>query len=125
MEILFTITISAVKISVLLFYTSIFPTTLFRRQAQALGGLCMLWALANLLLTILQCKPVKAFWELELVAKGDGSCIPFGRVLLGYELTNMVIDIAILALPINVIRGLQMRTSRKVAVSCVFLLGGL
>lgn len=85
----------------------------------------MVWALACLLLIILQCRPVKAFWDFELVAKGEGSCIPFGRFLLGYELANMVIDIAIVALPINIIRGLQMRTSRKVAISCVILLGAL
>lgn len=84
----------------------------------------MAWCLATLLILIFQCHPIKAIWDVTLVPAGRGSCLPIGKFYLGYELSNMALDVAILCLPMRVIRGLQMDLGRKVAISCVFLLGG-
>lgn len=49
----------------------------------------------------------------------------FQNVVLGYETSNILIDIMILCIPISVVRSLKLSTRKKFAVGVVFLLGGL
>ncbi|KAL8983102.1 MAG: hypothetical protein Q9205_002565 [Flavoplaca limonia] len=52
-------------------------------------------------------------------------CFPFARFVFTYELTNALIDVAILALPMYMVRKLQMRTRQKIQVMSIFAMGGL
>ena len=73
--------------------------------------------------TIFQCHPVKAAWDPLRTTKKE--CILFGSFTLAYEVSNVVIDLAILLLPLCMIRLLHLSTKKKWALSLVFLLGGL
>lgn len=72
---------------------------------------------------IFQCKPIQAVYNLApfSIAK----CKPYGAFGFRFVFSNMTLDVLILALPIFVIRTLQLQTRRKVLVASVFLLGGL
>ena len=85
----------------------------------------MLWFIAFLFVTIFQCTPVEALWDQELIKTGQGSCLAFTHWLVPYEVTNIVLDIAILSLPIWMVRNLQTNATRKIALVLVFCLGGL
>ena len=122
---LFVATITAVKLSILLLYRTIFVTPNFRRITSVVGILCLLWFIAMLLATIFQCHPIKAAWNQLSVIEGSGHCLKSGRYIFGYELTNVFIDVCILCLPIYMIRRLQLPLRRKITVSSIFLLGGL
>lgn len=124
-EIIFVFTITAVKLSILGFYRTIFSIPAFRRTTLVLAILCILWFICVLFITIFQCRPIAALWDLSLVAEGRAQCIPSGGLIFGYELSNVIIDISILCLPLCMIRRLQLPTRRKIGVSSIFLLGGL
>ncbi|CAI6334340.1 unnamed protein product [Periconia digitata] len=60
---------------------------------------------------------------LEIVGRSQ-HCHNGARTLLAYELTNLVVDIFILCLPIGMIRKSGLPYDRQCAVSLIFLLGG-
>lgn len=61
------------------------------------------------------------FWDPTV----PGHCYNFNSFFLAMELMNLFLDVAILALPIKMILGLQLPTRKKVVIGCIFLLGGL
>lgn len=124
-EIVFGTTITAVKISILCFYRSIFATPSFRRKTLILGIICVLWFIITLFIIIFQCSPISGAWDSVFQIKNKTKCIPIPGFIFGYELSNVLLDICILCLPIYMIRRLQLPTRRKISVGSIFLLGGL
>lgn len=124
-EIIFSTTITAVKISILCFYRSIFATPSFRRATLVLGIICMLWFIIIVFIGIFQCRPISGAWDYVFQVEDKSRCIPIAGFIFGYELSNVLLDICILCLPIYMIRRLQLPTRRKISVGSIFLLGGL
>ena len=52
-------------------------------------------------------------------------CLDAKRLLLGYELTNLFIDVVILCIPVMVIGRLQLSSAKKIGSLVAFLLGFL
>ncbi|KAI4289857.1 MAG: hypothetical protein L6R35_000877 [Caloplaca aegaea] len=71
-----------------------------------------------------QCRPLAGAWKLELVFSGGATCIVYGDFIVGYEISNMLLDIIILCLPIWQIKRLQLPTAKKLVIGGVFILGG-
>ncbi|MCJ1427400.1 hypothetical protein MMC29_005303, partial [Sticta canariensis] len=61
--------------------------------------------------TIFQCKPIEAAYNITLVS--IAKCMPYGALVFGFELSNLILDVFILALPVFVIQALQLETRRK------------
>ncbi|KAM0794379.1 hypothetical protein BDR22DRAFT_895231 [Usnea florida] len=123
-EIIFVFNITAVKMSILWFYCHIFTVPAFLKRTYALGTLCVLWAIVAVFLLIFQCTPVSAAWNLELeTTPGAATCLP-SSLDFGLEISNVILDVLILALPVHMIRNLQMKFSKKIGIIGVFLLGG-
>lgn len=123
-QLVFAFTITSVKISLLSFYQRIFSVRVFRRWVLFVGALCLVWLVVCLFLIIFQCSPVPAAWRVMMRLSG-ARCIPATRIVFGAELANVLLDILILALPIYMVRRLQLPRRRKVVVGGIFLLGGL
>jgi len=119
-EILFVYVISAVKLSVLYFYRNIFATKSFLQLSNVFVALCLSWLLVMTFLLVFQCHPIHDLWNYP---DGLAHCMPTGRLLLGFELSNLLLDVCILCLPIYMVRRLQLSTKKKVMVSALFLLG--
>ncbi len=123
--IIFVVTITVVKISVLCFYRTIFAVPKFRKLTWVVGVVCIIWLLVALPIIIFQCNPVQAAWRLELYASGVAKCKSMPPALFGLEIANVVVDIVILCLPIYMIQRLQMTAAKKRSVVAIFLVGGL
>ena len=120
--------LSLIKLSILSFHTHRFTVKRFRQCAWALGRVCVVWYFIMLFIIIFQCSPVDAAWRYELqMAPGASTCLQIGRVIFGLEISNVIIDVSFLVLPILifVVQRLQKKTSRKISISSIFLLGGL
>ena len=113
--------ITAIKISVLLFYKRVFSTPQFRKWIIGIGVLVVAWLLANNLLFAFQCTPVRKAWELEL----PGHCVNSLTAVRAVQAFNAILDAVVLALPVSAVLHLQLPTAKKVGVMAVFLLGGL
>lgn len=122
-NIFFPPSITAMKFSILSLYRSIFFTPKFRRLSMILDTLCLVWFIATTFALIFSCTPVQATWHLEL--RGTANCEPYSSQVFWPELTDVMLDVAIVSFPVHMIRRLNMPFQKKVLVSCVFVMGGL
>ncbi|KAI3339452.1 hypothetical protein F4824DRAFT_455467 [Ustulina deusta] len=122
-ELIFGFGITAIKLSILWFYHSLFSVdrTLLR-VIQVTAAVCIAWFIVATLVIALQCTPVQAFWERFDVPP---YCLEYPRVLLGYEIANLLIDVAILCIPTGTVIRLQLPWLKKVPIIGTFLLGVL
>ncbi len=71
---------------------------------------------------IFTCTPIQKLWDLTVVG---GHCIDIPKYFIGVAVPNIFTDIALLAIPLPYIYGLNVKTFQKIAVMLVFILGGL
>ncbi|BCS28726.1 uncharacterized protein APUU_70296S [Aspergillus puulaauensis] len=116
----YSITIMLTKISVLLFYHRIFPVKWLTVVSYFVGALVISYNLAVIFVAAFQCIPLSSLWTGK-----PGQCINVTPPFLALAIVNVVTDFAILALPIQPVLGLKMRTRRKIQVLSIFLLGGI
>lgn len=119
--ILYGTSVSFVKFSVLAFYDRIFPRNNFKKWLYTLGVLSVIWWILITLVSIFECNPIAKSWNAEL----EGTCIPYLDLFIGIQMANILLDIAILVLPISAVMKLQMGRSNKISVAGTFALGGL
>ncbi|KAI0470062.1 hypothetical protein GGR56DRAFT_678799 [Xylariaceae sp. FL0804] len=81
------------------------------------------WFLAIIILVFAQCRPLKAYWLLELQALPTTHCIDTVLAFLCNSIVNSVIDFLTLTLPIKEVLKLQTTRRRKLSLCFVFLLG--
>ena len=120
-EILYTLSLVAIKISILQLYRSIFPGRGFTITTSVVGAGVIAWGIAVILVSIFQCNPVRGEWDLTVPA----TCISVEHFYIGNAVPNIAMDAIILALPIPNVWALQMSLRQKYVVSGLFLLGGL
>ena len=111
-----------VKISILLLYHRIFPSTGFRKAFLVIGGINVALWISHMVSVVFACVPVAYYWNKKLP---NGHCINLNTFAYGITGANFVTDILIWLLPIPWLWSLQMKLPRKLAVIGIFLLGGM
>lgn len=112
-----------VKISILLLYRRVFDTRNFKIATAVLSGVCLSWGVVAIVCLIFQCHPVSGMWT--PADTFTDKCFNLKAYYSGVSGTNMALDIIILSMPIYMVWGLSLPTSQKIALSGIFLLGGL
>ncbi|KAI2783775.1 hypothetical protein F4815DRAFT_457872 [Daldinia loculata] len=115
--------ITTVKLSILWFYYSIFSVNkTCRRATLTTAVLCIIWFIIAISIIIFQCDPIDAFWtQLD----SELFCLNSTGFLLGYETTNLLLDVVILCIPFSMLGKLQLSTPRRISLLVIFILGGL
>jgi hypothetical protein len=83
------------------------------------------WWIAVMVTAGVQCRPYQHFWMQYIDPTAKGTCIDLYPFFLGNAAASVVTDFLILLVPIPMVWQLQMPTGQKLAVSSIFLLGGL
>ncbi|KPM41396.1 hypothetical protein AK830_g5185 [Neonectria ditissima] len=109
------------KISILSFYWRMFRVTNIKIAIRVLTGCSVIWILARTFLTTFHCIPVQAFWDYTI--KNKKCAIKSSNFFFGTVLTHVIIDIAILVLPIVQIQKLQLPKMQKVGIILMFMFG--
>ncbi|CAI6092644.1 unnamed protein product [Clonostachys chloroleuca] len=118
---LFTSTITIVKLSIISFYWTIFAVNNTQRYLiMGATGLVISWWIAFFFVIVFLCTPISAMWEKVFE---PGYCLSTPHVLLGYELSNLFIDVIMLCIPTLVVSKLQLSSSRKWSLIAMFLMG--
>lgn len=114
--------ITPAKISLLLFYVRIFCIRRFQILVYLVGSLVLAIGITVFFQTIFQCSPIPYGWDRSV---GPGTCIDqitFYRYISPF---NVLTGILILILPLPLVWKLQAPRAQKVALTAVFVLGGL
>ncbi|KAF1849095.1 uncharacterized protein K460DRAFT_304888 [Cucurbitaria berberidis CBS 394.84] len=111
------------QLSILAFYLRVVTSAKLKLVTYTLMGLVTCFGLGNTFAMMLQCKPIHLFWD---GWKGTmaGKCTVdvrlFGFVRGGIEI---VLDLAILSLPLPVLARLQMSWKKKFQIMSMFCVG--
>ncbi|MCJ1382559.1 hypothetical protein MMC17_005672 [Xylographa soralifera] len=112
--------IAMTNISILCLYRRIFTTPYFRKLSLGLIFTNVIWVIPATIVEIFICTPVRSFWDFSV----QGSCIFFSTFWIVICTVELVLDVAILILPIGEISHLQLSLRKKLLLSLIFLLGG-
>ena len=113
--------ITCAKISLLVLFRRIFETRAFKVKSLIVGGICLAWFVAAVIVNIFQCRPFDAAFNPKPTAR----CINVKAFYIAFVASNLVIDVILLCLPIHMVWQLQLAVRQKVALSAIFGLGGL
>lgn len=80
------------------------------------------WGITGLGLAIFYCNPISDFWS---PTASTQSCIDANKFYIGNAIPNILMDVAILIVPMRKVWGLHVSTSSKIGISGMFLLGSL
>ena len=110
-----------VKLSILHFYLTIFGLVdIFRYATYTIMFLVIAFGTGLFLEAFLTCRPFAKLWDPFL----QGTCVSFKPGFLADGIINIVIDLAIVLLPMRMVWRLQhVSKQRKVAFTAVFALG--
>ena len=84
-------------------------------------GYVILYASASIIATIVQCTPLERIWHHAV----PGTCINLTAFWYTNAAANIIGDFVILALPMPVVRSLQLPQRQRLGLMMVFALGGL
>ncbi len=120
-EIFYNAAITTIKLSILLLYRRLFPLPHLNRLLWIVGGFVISCWLSITLLTIFQCRPIRAAWDVSL----KGHCLRLNVAYIVLGTCNTITDMIALCLPMPLIWRLHTDKSRKVQLIGVFSLGAL
>lgn len=113
------------KLSVLAYYWRIFPTKTMKKYIWILTVVCALWFIGVLIGNLVECQPISFFWN-KLSAPGTGICHFRVEVyLIIVAAPNIVIDTLTIILPVYEVWHLHLERWKRIAVSAIFVIGGM
>ncbi|KAL6703682.1 hypothetical protein ACN47E_009456 [Coniothyrium glycines] len=118
--ILYNMALSLTKTSILLQYLRVFTTKWFKITCWSVMGFVVGFTFWTVLGSVFFCIPVRAFWTKEPGAK----CISQFASFFTNAGVNILQDILIIALPMPVIRGLNLSRRQRGALIGIFAVGG-
>ncbi|KAL4864475.1 hypothetical protein BDV12DRAFT_201085 [Aspergillus spectabilis] len=114
--------VTPAKLSILLFYLRIFDTFNFRILTYIVGFLVLGHGIGVFFAAIFQCSPVQYAWDKTIAG---GSCFDQQAFYRYVSPPNILTDLLILIMPLPFVWKLHTRLTQKLALTGVFLLGGL
>ncbi|KAL7796479.1 hypothetical protein V8C37DRAFT_346297 [Trichoderma ceciliae] len=116
---IYTTCISTVKLSVLFFYLRVFPNRQMRIATQIVIGIVGVWAVANILMFFLICRPFEANYN----PAAGGTCGNQVTAFIAVGAYNIISDFVVLTLPLRTIWTLNTKKQMKISLSAIFLAG--
>lgn len=83
-------------------------------------GLTATYVVFLILITLTLCRPLAAFWDKTIF---NSSCGNQQLVFLVAGVWNLVLDVVTVILPMPMLWGLQMKTSKKLGLTALFGMG--
>ncbi|RDW68106.1 hypothetical protein BP6252_09502 [Coleophoma cylindrospora] len=121
-EPLYFIILMFTKISILLFYLRIFPSQTFKKVGYSLLAFNIVWGIIVVVITIFQCWPIHYFWE-KWTATTQGHCNNANAQAWAGAVINIILDLAILILPIPPLINSALPIKKKIHVGLMFGVG--
>lgn len=112
------------KISILFFYLKVFPKRSFRICAWVLIGLNLAYFLAYDFLLIFQCQPIDGAWK-AWDGEFEAKCISINVLGWSAAVINIVLDLAVIILPLPELFRLSMSLKKRAQIVAMFAVGFL
>ncbi|KAL2157935.1 hypothetical protein VTH06DRAFT_4990 [Thermothelomyces fergusii] len=119
-QILWALSLSLSKISILILYTKIFSVPAFIWAARITTVVIVMWALTTSIMGLTICQPFAFNWDPTIPG---GHC---GNQVLSYKITgvlNLLTDLVVLLLPMPYLYGLNLALYKKLVLMVTFAVG--
>lgn len=113
---------TSVKYSILSLYTVLFPKKTFCYTCYGTMAAATAYFISVLLETFVLCTPVQYSWDKGIPG---GECKGENTAYLIAGITNLVIDLFIVVLPMPMLFGLQMSLPKRFSIAGMFSLGAM
>lgn len=123
-QVLGTIGLWVIKLSVLLFFRRIFQVRIFRLINDIFIGLTIAWGISFTFAVAFQCSPPHKFWTV-FESEYPLHCVDVKALYLSVAASDLILDVMIFLLPLPHLATLKMPWRRKIAVGGIFLLGSM
>ncbi|RMY70375.1 hypothetical protein D0863_05817 [Hortaea werneckii] len=113
------------KISILLLYLRIFPSTVstwFRVTIWIVVGLCSAYCLAMWFSILFECDPIGYNWT-RWDGEHEGKCINARALIYSSSSINIVLDLMVFFLPFPKLMKLEVSGRKKIGICLTFVLG--
>ena len=109
-----------VKVSALGLFITIFPNKRFHQVAYLVMGITMSYGISFAVTCLAACRPFAFNWAKTIK---DGSCIDTNTFYVAQTVIGLILDVMVVALPMPMLWGLQMRVQKKIVLTCLFGMG--
>lgn len=116
-----------IKLSLLFFYLHIFSSHSGTRVRWIIWATILfniLFNIAFIILNIFQCSPISFYWT-EWDGKHKGKCINISASAWAYAAIQIAISFWLMAIPLWLVRSLNLTWRKKLGVSLMFIVGAL
>ena len=121
-QVLFSFSVTLVKMSILCFYRRIFCSTKTFIAINATGCFLIAWFLAQFISVMLSCRPIEYFWDKTIP---DGKCINENIVSYAITAASLLADLIIFGIPIPSLLGLKRSIAQRAGLISLFLTAAL
>lgn len=118
---LYNLSLTLTKISILVQYYRVFATPRFRICCYVMIGVVVSYGILTFFGSIFICTPVPFFWDKTIPG---GKCLNELVVWYLNATVNIITDLAIITMPMPVLRRLKIETSQRKGLMFIFTLGG-
>jgi hypothetical protein len=118
-QVMYTTSLTLVKVSIIAAYLRIFPTTTIRRVMYVLAACIVAVWIVNIFATIFQCSPIDGAWNFDVQPK----CISVMKVYYFSTAFSILTDILLCVLPLPLFWKLKLPVREKWIVTVLFGLG--
>lgn len=128
MQILYIVLMAQIKVTLCLFYLSIFSGTRIRYLLWGTVAFHVAFTMAFVIGIIFQCTPIRYQWDKYDFTNGPlrgGHCININAAGWANGAISVASDIWLLAIPLSQIRQLKLHWKKKVGVALMFLTGAM
>lgn len=119
------ITVTIVRLSILLTLRRIFDVAPFKMITTIVGTASIAWGISIFFANIFQCTPFMDAFDPDIVMSSSKKCINLQAMFYGTLATAFTLDLIILILPLHVIWRLRLPTRQKFELTVILSLGGL
>jgi hypothetical protein len=123
-EFLYIFVLTLTKLAVLAFYLRVFPQKGFRTLGYAVMGFVVAYFVTFMFVLAFQCTPTSFVW-LQWREPGQGRCINVNAGSWALAAITILLDLAILSMPVPVVLRLQISRQQKLQVLSMFGVGSL
>ncbi|KAF2237619.1 hypothetical protein EV356DRAFT_510579 [Viridothelium virens] len=118
------VTLMTLKLAVLFFYRRIFQGRAFNIASWTLIGVAVAWAVTFFVAILAACR-THLYTNFESLGALKMKCVDTFVVLICLAVFDVIVDLAILIMPIPLVLALKMPMRRKVAVILTLMVGAL
>ncbi|KAI3399602.1 hypothetical protein diail_6241 [Diaporthe ilicicola] len=122
MEVQYFVDLAVLKLSLLLFYLRIFPSTTIKRLLWGTVVFVGVYGVVFAIAALVQCQPLHFFWT-KWDGQHQGHCVNVNAIGWANAGISIALDFWMLALPLSQLQGLQLHWKKKIGVTLMFFVG--